>query len=252
MSTQIQKFNFRYAAANADRRIHLYLPDNYYETNERYAVLYMFDGHNLFYDADATFGKSLGLKEFLDTWWKRLIVVGIECAQEDWTRVCEYCPYDLDSRIYGHIPGRGHQTFEWLTEELKPYIDATYRTCPQREATAIAGYSMGGMMSLYGIVKFNQVFSKAAVISPAIQPAMDYFRNDIKNGQLNPDTRVFFSWGTNELLSNPGLEDRIREIEWLIQQRGARTYLLRNEGGNHNEASWQHEVPHWMRFLWEG
>ena len=252
MSTQIQKFNFRYAAANADRRIHLYLPDNYYETNERYAVLYMFDGHNLFYDADATFGKSLGLKEFLDTWWKRLIVVGIECAQEDWTRVCEYCPYDLDSRIYGHIPGRGHQTFEWLTEELKPYIDATYRTCPQREATAIAGYSMGGMMSLYGIVKFNQVFSKAAVISPAIQPAMDYFRNDIKNGQLNPDTRVFFSWGTNELLSNPGLEDRIREIEWLIQQRGARTYLLRNEGGHHNEASWQHEVPHWMRFLWEG
>lgn len=252
MSTQIQKFNFRYAAANADRRIHLYLPDNYYETNERYAVLYMFDGHNLFYDADATFGKSLGLKEFLDTWWKRLIVVGIECAQEDWTRVCEYCPYDLDSRIYGHIQGRGHQTFEWLTEELKPYIDATYRTCPQREATAIAGYSMGGMMSLYGIVKFNQVFSKAAVISPAIQPAMDYFRNDIKNGQLNPDTRVFFSWGTNELLSNPGLEDRIREIEWLIQQRGARTYLLRNEGGNHNEASWQHEVPHWMRFLWEG
>ncbi len=178
-------------------------------------------------------------------------MVGIECAKDDWTRVCEYCPYEVESRIYGHIPGRGHQTFEWVAEELKPYIDTTYRTCPQREATAIAGYSMGGMMALYGIVKFNQVFSKAAVISPAIQPAMDYFRSDITGGVLNPDTRIFFSWGTNELHYNSGLENRIREVEWLAQQKGARTYLLRNEGGDHNEASWQHEVPHWMHFLWE-
>lgn len=247
----IQKFDFWYPAANDNRRIHLYLPDNYHETDERYAVLYMFDGHNLFFDGDATFGHSLGLKEFLDSWWKRLIVVGIECAKDDWTRVREYCPYDVESGIYGHIPGRGHQTFEWVTGELKHHIDSSYRTCPHREATAIAGYSMGGMMSLYGIVKFNQVFSKAAVISPAIQPAMDYFRNDIRNGVMNPDTRIFFSWGTVELEHNPGLEDRIREVEWLAQQKGARTYLLRNEGGNHNEASWQHEVPHWMHFLWE-
>lgn len=247
----VQKFDFWFAASNSNRRIHLYLPDNYYQTDERYAVLYMFDGHNLFYDSDATFGKSLGLKGFLDSWWKRLIVVGIECAKEDRTRVCEYCPYDVESRIYGHIPGQGHKTFEWLTGELKPHIDATYRTWGHREATAIAGYSMGGMMSLYGVVKFNHIFSKAAVISPAIQPAMGYLRNDVCSGVLNLDTRIFFSWGTNELNSNPGLEDRIREIEWLAQQKGAKTYLLRNEGGDHNEASWQHEVPHWMRFLWE-
>ena len=77
-------------------------------------------------------------------------MVGIECAKEEWTRVCEYCPYDLESRIYGHIPGRGHQTFEWVTGELKPYIDDTYRT------------------------------SKAAVISPAIQPAMDLLLTTIR------------------------------------------------------------------------
>ena len=46
-------------------------------------------------------------------------------------------------------------------------------------------------------------------------------------------------------------EDRIREMEWLVQQKGARTFLFRNQGGNHNEASWQHEVPTWMHFLWE-
>ncbi|MGM9813195.1 MAG: alpha/beta hydrolase [Muribaculaceae bacterium] len=247
----IQKIDIWCPYANDIRRIHLYLPNNYYDTNERYAVLYMFDGHNLFFDSDATFGKSLGLKEFLDGWWKSIIVVGIECAKDDWTRVREYCPYELESRIYGHIPGVGHQTFEWITGELKRHIDSTYRTWQHREATAIAGYSMGGMMSLYGAVKFNHIFSKAAVISPAIQPAMDNFRVDIGNGVIDPDTRIYFSWGTNELSSNPGLEDRIREVEWLVQQKGARTYLLRNEGGNHNEASWQHEVPHWMHFLWE-
>ncbi|MDD6765705.1 MAG: alpha/beta hydrolase-fold protein [Parabacteroides sp.] len=247
----VRKFDFWCQVANDNRRIHLYLPDNYDQSDERYAVLYMFDGHNLFFDQDATFGKSLGLKEFLDAWWKRLIVVGIECAKEDWTRVREYCPYDVQSNYYGAIPGLGHQTFEWVAEKLKPYIDANYRTCPYREATAIAGYSMGGMMSLYGVLKFNQVFSKAAVISPAIQPAMEQFRREIAEDNLNPDTRIFFSWGSNELIDNPGLEDRIREVEWLVQQKGVRTYLFRNEGGYHSEAYWQQEVPTWMHFLWE-
>lgn len=247
----INKFDYYYPAAGENRRIHLYLPDSYGSTDERYAVLYMFDGHNLFYDSDATFGKSLGLKEFLDNWWKGLIVVGIECAKDDWTRVREYAPYDLESSIYGHIPGTGHQTFEWIANDLKPFIDTHYRTVPQREATAIAGYSMGGMMAMYGVLKFNHIFSKAAVISAAFRPAMQLFRNDINNGVFNLDTRMFFSWGTNELQDEWDLENRIREIEWLVQQKGIKTYLLRNEGGNHNEASWQHEVPHWMRFLFE-
>lgn len=247
----IKKFDFWFEATRANRRIHLYLPDDYETSSERYAVLYMFDGHNLFEDHEATFGKCLGLRTFLDGWWKRLIVVGMACADDDWTRVREYCPYTVESRIYGHIPGMGQQTFEWLTGELKSYVDGHYRTWPHREATAVAGYSMGGMMALYGAVRFNHVFSKAAVISPAIQPAMDHFRQDIRESRLNADTRIFFSWGTNELGHNPGLENRIREVEGLLLQKGASTYLLRNEGGAHNEASWQHEVPHWMRFLWE-
>ena len=68
----VNKFNFFFPASGEERCIHLYLPDNYFETDERYAVLYMFDGHNLFFDADATFGKSLGLKDFLDNYLKRV------------------------------------------------------------------------------------------------------------------------------------------------------------------------------------
>ena len=247
----IQKFNFWFEDVKQDRRIHLYLPDEYEQSHERYAVLYMFDGHNLFYDSDATFGKALGLKEFLDNWWKKLIVVGIECAKDDATRVREYCPYNIESQIHGHVDGSGQATFEWVTHHLKPYIDSHFRTWPHREATAIAGYSMGGMMALYGVLKYNDVFSKAAVISPAFRPAAACLYKDIEQLSLNPDTKVFFSWGTNELHDESDLESRIREVERRFQAKGAATYLLRNEGGNHNEASWQHEVPYWMKFLWE-
>lgn len=124
----VRKFDFWYAAAADNRRIHLYLPDDYDSSQERYAVLYMFDGHNLFFDYDATFGKSLGLKEFLDGWWKKLIVVGIECAHDDITRVREYSPFDIDSYIYGHINGRGHLRHRpeggkgiWSTQQVLPF-----------------------------------------------------------------------------------------------------------------------------------
>lgn len=57
----VQKFNLPFDPAQEERSIHLYLPAGYFETDERYPVLYMFDGQNLFFDQDATFGKSWGL-----------------------------------------------------------------------------------------------------------------------------------------------------------------------------------------------
>lgn len=249
----VQKFETWFTPAGENRRIHLWLPEDYDRSDERYPVLYMFDGHNLFFDSDATFGHALHLGWFLDGWWKKLIVVGLECAADDNQRVHEYCPFGLQSSIYGWIEGRGDATLRWMAEELKPYIDSRYRTWPQREATAIAGYSMGGMMSLYAVLHYNSVFSKAAVISPAILPAMDGFRHELANDSLSPDTRVFFSWGTDE--DSPDVvwrtEQAIREVEAGVQQRGASTWLCCQPGGHHNEQSWEQQVPEWMKFLWE-
>lgn len=249
--SQVIKFDFFNSHAGQNRRIHLYLPDGYDNSGEHYSVLYMFDGQNLYYDSDATFGKSLGLREFLDHYWKKMIVVGIQCADNDRMRVDEYVPYNIHSQYYGYINGRGDSTFQWIVNDLKPHIDRQYRTSPWRESTAVAGYSLGGMMALYGVLHYNHIFSKGVVISPAFRPATDHFIHEITTGTFNLDTRIFFSWGTNELHDEPDLEDRIGHIERLVQNKGAKTYLLRNEGGNHNEASWQHEVPHWMRFIWE-
>lgn len=248
----VDKFYVHFSPAGEDRKIHLYLPDDYGQTEERYPVLYMFDGHNLYFDSDATFGKSLGMKDFLDGWYKKLLVVGIECSSEDLKRVHEYCPYHIQSRIYGEIRGRGDETIRWIIQELKPCIDRTYRTYSHREATAIAGYSMGGMMALYAALRYHDCFSKAAVISPALLPAMEHFTNEIQNHAPFPDTRIFFSWGTDE--DSPDavghLADSIRYLEKEVQKKGARTYLLCQQGGHHNEQSWEQQLPVWMRFLW--
>ena len=72
------KRDFDYYGSN--RPLHIYLPEGYDQSGERYPVMYFFDGHNLFYDSDATYGKSWGLKTFLDGWNKRMIVVGMECS----------------------------------------------------------------------------------------------------------------------------------------------------------------------------
>lgn len=248
----VHKFNFYFAPAGEDRRIHLYLPDDYDWSGERYPVVYMFDGHNLYFDSDATFGKSLGLKDFLDRWHKKLIVVGMECSNQDQQRVREYCPYRIQSPIYGEIDGRGDETVNWIVHDLKPYIDRTYRTYPFREATAIAGYSMGGMMALFAVLRYNQYFSKAAAISPSILRAMEHFKREIWEHSYSPDTRIFFSWGTDEYPEeeNWHISQSILYLEKEVQKKGVRTYLLCQPGGHHNEASWEHQVPTWMQFLW--
>lgn len=248
----VQKFNFFFGPAGENRRIHLYLPDDYDRTEERYPVVYMFDGHNLYFDSDATFGKSLGLKDFLDHWHKKLIVVGMECSGQDLQRVREYCPYRIQSPIYGSIDGRGAETVDWIVHDLKPYVDRTYRTYPFREATAIAGYSMGGMMALFAVLRYNQYFSKAAAISPSILRAMEDFKQEIWEHTYSPDTRIFFSWGTAEYSDeeNWHISQSILYLEKEVQKKGVRTYILCQPGGQHNEASWERQVPTWMQFLW--
>ncbi|MGM9941925.1 MAG: alpha/beta hydrolase [Bulleidia sp.] len=249
----IRKISTWFSPGNQERKLHIHVPDDYDFTRDRYPVLYMFDGHNLFYDSDATFGTCLGMKEFLDGYDVKMIVVGIACAQDDLQRAGEYIPYHIQSRIYGDFEGQGSKTVQWIVDELKPWVDENFRTCPFRESTAIAGYSLGGMMALYTVIHQNRWFSKAAVISPSLTPAMDHFVNDIEHTDLSSDTLIFFSWGTAE--GSPQdvalQQNNILKLEKLVQKQDVRTWLFRQEGGEHNEASWRHQLPVWMDFLWK-
>lgn len=248
----IEKTDFWFPFANQNRRLHIYLPDDYYNSAERYPVMYMFDGHNLFYDSDATYGKSWGFKTFLDRWDKKIIVVGLECAHTGNDRLKEYCPYFWDS-FAGPIYGTGQQTMDWIVYNVKPFIDRTYRTWGHREATGIGGSSMGGLMALYASICYNGVFSKAACVSSAIGFCGKDLRAAIAHNDINPDTKVFLSWGSNESRTPRGkaiANACNRSINDHLYRKGAQPYMYRQIGGRHCEADWEKQVPLFMNWLW--
>lgn len=244
----IIKREFIYTPKKKKRRVHIYLPDSYYETEERYPVMYFFDGHNLFYDEDATYGKSWGLKSFLDQWSKSMIIVGLECGHEGTERLCEYSPYFVTFSNSERRLAMGEETFQWIIEGIKPVIDREYRTYPFRECTGVGGSSMGGLMALYGAVYHNRWFSKAACLSSAIGFCMKPLMEDIKHSEVDPDTRVYLSWGTREA-SGYTYDCNVKVAETLLD-KGATVKIDCQAGGGHCEADWEKLVPEFMRFLW--
>lgn len=255
----IIKRDFNYING-ANRSLHIYLPDDYHETSIKYSVMYFFDGHNLFLDSDATYGKSWGLKDFMDSWQKDLIIVGIECGHNGDERLSEYLPYPAEkgSWIKGHEP-MGELTLNWVINDIKPYIDSELRTIPFRECTAIGGSSMGGIMALYAAVKYNRWFSKAACLSSSIGPCMSSLMKDINVTPLNPDTRIYLSWGTYEAyrLKNREQEDTEsltykdnKLVADTLRIKGVFVRMFCQVGGGHSEASWERLVPDFMSFLW--
>ena len=256
----IVKRDFTYTPKGANRPLHIYLPDDYDATEERYPVMYFFDGHNLFTDADATYGKSWGMKEFLEGWGKKMIVVGIECGHDGQERLSEYLPYPADAGSrFDIFEPTGKATMDWIVDEIKPVIDRDYRTIPFRECTAIAGSSMGGLMSLYAAVHYNRWFSKAGCVSTAMGFCMGPVMADLEQSVVSPDTRIYLSWGTYEAF---GLEDRDHEdttsstYRWnkrvadYAASLGCAVKLECQVGGHHCEADWEKLVPSFMNFLW--
>ncbi len=256
----IIKRDCSYTPKGTNRPLHIYLPDGYFTSGERYPVMYFFDGHNLYSDEDATYGKSWGLKTFLDSWDKDMIVVGMECGHDGQERLSEYLPYPADPDSYfAQFTPMGEETMQWIVNRVKPWIDREYRTIPFRECTGIAGSSMGGLMALYAAVCHNRWFSKAGCISSAVSFCMGPLMRDMEAHCLSPDTRIYLSWGTREArgLSDPSREDNSsvtcfqnRRIANRVQSCGAAVMLRCQVGGGHREADWEKLVPEFMNFLW--
>lgn len=233
-----------------DRKVFVYLPDDYKTSGERYPVLYMFDGHNLFFDDTATYGTCWGMKEYLDA-HPGFIVVGVDCNHEGNDRLVEYCPYK--TRRWGGITGTGKAYMRWLIDELKPYIDEHYPTKPGRRYTGIGGSSMGGLMSLYAIAAHGDVFSKAACLSPSISICMEALLADIGKVSFPGLTRVYVSWGSKECQGKKGLAEhteRVLCVANALQTRGAEVWTWLQVGGGHCEADWSKQVPQFMKFLY--
>jgi len=252
------KQDFYFHSIGANRPLHIRIPDR---GDPPYPVMYFFDGHNLFRDEDATYGKSWGLNEYLENWDKQMIIVGIECAHEGTMRLSEYLPYEAGFGWLRGIEALGEATMQGIIYELKPYIDSAFPTIPFRECTGIGGSSMGGLMAAFALVRYNQFISKAACVSPSIGSVSGKLWHEMNGTDLSPDTRIYLSWGTREGyggIKDPEKEDR---SSWLyrtcratgnkILRAGGNARLYCQIGGRHCEEDWEKQLGIFMPFLWQ-
>src|SRR6266853_977770 len=165
---RVQK-SFHSTILNNDHDIVVYLPPGYKGGKQkRYAVFYLQDGQHLFDGATAFIpGQEWRVDETAETLIsvgkiEPLIIVGIYNTGKD--RINEYTPA-ADEKYKG---GKADLYGRMLVEELKPFIDSTYRTLQGPRRTGLGGSSLGGLVSLYLGLKYPNVFGLLAVVSPSV------------------------------------------------------------------------------------
>ena len=250
--TMVKKWNITIPKLSGDtpRRVYLYLPLSYEKKKDmRYPVMYMFDGHNVFFDSDATYGKSWGMHKYMDQTQKDLIIVAVECNHEGNKRLEEYSPVTFENATLGKIKGRGRSYMNWLVHELKPFIDENYRTLPDRNNTILAGSSMGGLMALYGCCVFNHVFQRAACLSPSIWVSPGKVIELIARARIKNDTCIYMDYGSKEMFNHAANPEALISASHMLLTKRVNLAVRVVPGGNHSEASWEKQIPIFMDCL---
>jgi len=156
-----------------NRKVWVYLPPDYETSNKRYPVIYMQDGQNLF-NEKTSFSGEWRVDETMNALFNSgdfgAIIVAVENG--GWRRLDEYSPWYNNQLEAG---GEGKKYGEFLVRTLKPYVDATYRTLPQREYTGLMGSSMGALISHYVGMEYQHIFSKVGVLSPSFWFAKEVY-----------------------------------------------------------------------------
>ncbi len=247
----VKKWNVTIPKLSGDtpRRAYIYLPDSYKkEPEKRYPVMYMFDGHNVFFDEDATFGKSWGMNAYMKKSRKELIIVAVECNHQGNGRLVEYSPFSYDNEL-GKIRGKGSVYMNWLVNTLKPYVDANYRTLPDRKNTIIAGSSMGGLMALYAVCVYNHIFQRAACLSPSLWTNPGEVLRIIAKSTIRRDTTIYMDYGELEIFNHAQSEPALISTAHMLLTKRVNLAMRIVPGGDHSEASWEKQIPIFMDCL---
>jgi predicted alpha/beta superfamily hydrolase len=239
------------------RTLAVWLPPGYdLAPAHRFPVLYMQDGQNLF-DPETAFASN--------PWWadevaerevragrvRPLIIVGVANSAD---RLHEYGPRRCGR---GRAEDRSRDYGRFLVEEVKPFIDASYRTLRDAEHTGVGGSSMGGLIALHLCKWYPAVFGRCAAMSPSLWWDREYFLQTIGVSQEWLRTcRVWLDMGTREGASEQGMAamvDRARRLARQFARRGMRDgegyHYEEVEGGLHNEAAWGGRLDRVLRFL---
>ena len=272
----IKNFESKYVK---ERNVDVWLPRGY-SSSKKYAVLYMHDGQMLFdstttwnkqeWGVDETMQKLIDEKKIRNT-----IVVGISNTD---LRHSEYFPQKpfeslpktlQDSLINFEERSAENQLFKskvvsdnylkFIAEELKPYIDKTYSTHQDMSNTFIAGSSMGGLISMYAICEYPQVFGGAACLSTHWVGTFDTLNNPIPNQFAEyldknlPDPekhKIYFDFGTETLdaLYEPFQID-VDRVMVRNAYNDSNWKTMKFEGADHSERSWMRRLDIPLVFL---
>ncbi len=227
---------------NCTRRIWIYLPPDYKSTKKRYPVLYMHDGQNLF-DEATSYSGEWGVDKYLDLIFslqkKEVIVVGIDNGL--FKRMNEYNPWAFQQ--FGK--GEGDKYVEFLVKTLKSYIDSHYRTLRDKKNTFIAGSSMGGLISLYAVIKYPTIYGGAGIFSPAFWTASGIDSAVISNAK-RMHSRLFFYAGGKE--GDSMLPDMKRIEKELKVNSSSPIDEIIDADAKHNEAAWRKYFPYFYKW----
>lgn len=254
-----------------DRPVDVWLPDGYdANSGERYAVIYMHDGQFLFdhptspyhgtvwmWDVDKAISQLVREQKI-----RPAIVIAVWNLPGTQRRT-EYMPQKPVNEKAGQaLIDEGSDVsrdaissdnyLRYLVEELKPFVDETYRTKPNREDTFTIGSSMGGMISAYAIAEYPDVFGGAACMSTHWSMAggavLDWYRTHWPDAGSN---RVYFDFGTETL--DAEYEPYQLQMDDLMREKGYREntdWLTRKfEGHDHSPNAWRERLHIPLQFL---
>ncbi len=210
------------------RNIIVWLPPCYNQnSSKRYPVLYMQDGQNLFDATTSAFGVEWRADETADSLIKNkivspFIIVGIYNTSD---RTEEYT-----------LTPKGIEYMKFIVTKLKPFIDKTFRTLPDNDNTAVGGSSYGGTISFLLAWNFPEVFSKAALFSPAFKTDRFDLSEKIINEKGKKDIVLYIDNG------GVGLEEKLQpEIDEMIE-------VLKQKGFKQNENLFYYKAPEAKHF----
>ncbi len=243
--THLISEEFEIPQLNKTRKIWALLPHDYDTATESYPVLYLQDAQNLF-NENAEFGNwqiDKKLAVMSDYGIGKIIIIAVEHAESE--RIQEY---NVGRTLLG--TGNGKQYIRFLTDTLKPFVDKTFRTKPEREFTGIGGSSMGGLVSVFSGLIYPEVFGKLMVFSPSL-----WVIPKIRLGFLDffepLETRLYLYAGGNEsdtmVAHVTKLRKRLLKRESLKGKMKVRLSI--NKEGRHNETYWSDEFPKAIEWL---
>ena len=251
--SKIESFELQITTLGRSRNVWVYLPDNYSESGKGFPVIYMHDGQNLFYDELTAYGAAWHVDKVLDGIYERTgtscIVVGVESVAEH--RLSEYSPWCINPLAFKEKRtsakhdrgGEGAQYSEWFATTLKPYIDQHYNTDSCRNATAVAGSSMGGLISCYLGLKYQGVYETMGLFSTYTEFNQAAFDRFVRNTKQTLSQHAFIYCGGKEWGSDTVASKRIEKCACKLYEkltkRNISCELMLNSELPHYETAWE-------------